>query len=137
QPWSPWWRPSTGWLLVLVSLHDDADAVVGQQERDVLEALGDREQQERHGRLRVAAQHPRRHPQLGAVVGADVFLERVQQPVVVHVRNPNAQRAGPGGRSGPARGQRRKPLRRRSRAAAAPSTGAAAWTATASRAGGS
>ena len=49
-----------GWLLFLVRLHDHADAVVGQQERDVLQALGDREQQVGHSRLRVAAQHARR-----------------------------------------------------------------------------
>ena len=72
-------------LLFLVGLRDDADAVVGQQERDVLQALGDREQQERDGGLRVAAQHARRHAQLRAVVRSDVFLKLVKQAVVVHL----------------------------------------------------
>jgi low temperature requirement protein LtrA len=71
-------------LLLFLRLHDDADAVVGQEERDVLQALGDREQQVRYRRLRVAAQHARRHPKLRAVVGTDVFLEFVQQAFVVH-----------------------------------------------------
>jgi hypothetical protein len=61
-------------LLLLVGLHDDADRVVGQQERDVLKGLGDREQQVRHRRLGVPAEHARRDAQLRAVVGAEVFL---------------------------------------------------------------
>src|SRR5690348_8547453 len=74
-----------GLFLVFLGLHDDADAVVGEQERDVFKALGDREEQERQRRLRVSAQHARRHPQLRAVVGTDVFLELVQQAFVVHL----------------------------------------------------
>ena len=61
-------------LLLLFGVHDDADRVVGQQERDVLKGLGDREQQVRYRRLSVAAEHARRDAQLRAVVGAEVFL---------------------------------------------------------------
>jgi len=46
--------------LLLVGVADDADAVVGEQERQVLEGLGDGEQQVGHGPLRVAAEHPLR-----------------------------------------------------------------------------
>jgi low temperature requirement protein LtrA len=120
-----------GWLLFsFFRVGDDADAVVGEQERDVLEALGDREQQVGHGRAGVPAEHARSQPELRAVVRTDVFLELVKQVVVVHLPVPSActhpvriwaglgilvqpgepmapqqQRAGPGGRSGPARGR--------------------------------
>jgi 8-oxo-dGTP diphosphatase len=75
--------------LFLVGVADDADAVVGQQERDVLEGLGDGEQQVgNRRRRRVTAEHPRRRAELWAVVGADVFLKLVEQAVVVHLPTP-------------------------------------------------
>jgi len=72
-------------LLFRIPVGDDADTVVGQQERYVLQALGDREQQVGHGSGGVSAEHARRQPQLWAVIRADVFLELVQQVVVVHL----------------------------------------------------
>jgi low temperature requirement protein LtrA len=50
--------------LFLFGVADDANAVVGEQEREVLKGFRDREQQVRHGPLRVAAEHPLRQAQL-------------------------------------------------------------------------
>jgi 8-oxo-dGTP diphosphatase len=76
-------RETAGALLV-VAVDDDADVVVLEEEGDVLEAFCDGEQQVRHCGAGVPAEHPGRHAQLRAVVGAEFFLKLVQQAFVVH-----------------------------------------------------